>query len=262
MWMIHFVNAASLSWNGNGASPKDFLDIYFKSYYGKNATNINELFSLMNEGAYYYAGTMERNVWHYGEIGQTHLPDLPRGDAIEYDPFWNTQYKDKVARSEEMLVRMNRALEIVEENRKADVKNSYDLEIIRTGAELIKHTCLTYLDLSKLEYTIREAHRNRFVDFNLSLDNLLSAQQLLENTLSRRENVFNDLVQTWEQTRLPKGFFTDDKPSFWQQDRARHFAFRRPDMTFLIYDEQLLDMEGYVADLKAYIEYLKRDVMD
>ncbi len=187
MWMIHFVNAASLSWNGNGPSPKDFLDIYYKSYHGNNATNINELFSLMNKGAYYFAGTMERNVWHYGEIGQTHLPDLPRGDAIEYDPFWNTQYKDKVALSEDMLVHMNRALEIVEENRKADIKNIYDLEIIRTSAELIKHTCLTYLDLSKLEYTIREAHRNRFIDFSLSLDNLLSAQQILENTLGRRK---------------------------------------------------------------------------
>lgn len=262
MWMIHFVNAASLSWNGNGPSPKDFLDIYYKSYHGNNATNINELFSLMNKGAYYFAGTMERNVWHYGEIGQTHLPDLPRGDAIEYDPFWNTQYKDKVALSEDMLVHMNRALEIVEENRKADIKNIYDLEIIRTSAELIKHTCLTYLDLSKLEYTIREAHRNRFIDFSLSLDNLLSAQQILENTLGRREKVFNDLVQTYEQTRLPKGFSTDDKKFFWQQDRARHFAFRRPDMTFLIYDEQLLNMEAYLEDLKTYIEFLKRDVLD
>ncbi len=262
MWMIHFINAASLSWNGSGPSPKEFLETFFTSYYGSHATNINELFSLMNEGAYYYAGTMERNVWHYGEIGQTHLPDLPRGDAIEYDPFWNTQYKEKVALSEEMLVRMNRALEIVEENKNAGIKNSYDLEIIRTGAELIKHTCLVYLDLSKLEYTIKEAHNNRFIDYNLSLDNLLAAQKIIENTLSRRAGVFNDLVKTWEQTRLPKGFSTDSKPFFWQQDRARHFAFRRPDMTFLIYDEQLLNMEGYLADLKTYIEYFRRNAMN
>ncbi len=28
-------------------------------------------------------------------------------------------------------------------------------------------------------------------------------------------------------------------------------------MTFLIYDEQLLDMEGYLEKLKAYIRYYK-----
>ncbi len=69
---------------------------YYSDYYGAAATGVDEIFRLLNEGVYYFAGTMERNVWHYGEIGQTHLPDMPRGDAIEYDPFWNTQYKDKV----------------------------------------------------------------------------------------------------------------------------------------------------------------------
>jgi len=30
-------------------------------------------------------------------------------------------------------------------------------------------------------------------------------------------------------------------------------------MTFLIYDEQLLDMEGYLEKLKAYMEYYKEE---
>ena len=43
---------------------------------------------------------------------------------------------------------------------------------------------------------------------------------------------------------------------------ARHFAFRQPDMSFLIYDEQLLDIEGYIEKLKAYIEYFKANSMN
>jgi hexosaminidase len=50
---------------------------------------------------------------------------------------------------------------------------------------------------------------------------------------------------------------TEDKQYFWQQDRARHFANRRPDMSFLIYDEQLLDMEGYLEKLELYIKSYK-----
>jgi len=256
-WMMHFINAAAYSWNGDNPSFDEFRESYYSSYYGKQQINMNELFTLLNEGVYYYAESMERNVWHYGEIGQTHLPDLPRGDAIEYDPFWNTQFKEKVIKSEEMLAKMNKVLQIVDDNKKAGVKHAYDFEIFRTSAELIKHTCLTYLDLSKLEYTIREAHINRFVDYNASLDNLLKAQKIVENTIRRREIVFNDLVYIYEETRLPKGLSTDDKSFFFQQDRARHFANRRPDMTYLIYDEQLLDMEGYLEKLKTYTEYFK-----
>jgi glycyl-tRNA synthetase beta subunit len=50
---------------------------------------------------------------------------------------------------------------------------------------------------------------------------------------------------------------TPDKKYFWQQDRARHFAFRRPDMSFLIWDEQKLDLENYLEKLKAYIAFYK-----
>jgi hypothetical protein len=262
MWMMHFVNAAAWSWNGSSPSPDEFKETFFRSYYGSSASSMEELFKLLNEGVYYFAGTMERNVWHYGEIGQTHLPDLPRGDALEYDPFWNTQYKEKVAQSEDMLIKMNRALQIITANKNAGISHSYDLEIFRTTAELVKHTCLTYQDLSNLEYAVKEAHVNRFIDYNVSLGCLLKAQQIIENSLKRRENVFSDLVSVYEETRLPKGLSVKDKPYFWQQDRARHFAFRRPDMTFLIYDEQLLDMEGYLEKLKAYTEYFKKTGMN
>jgi hypothetical protein len=257
MWMMHFINAAAWSWNGSKPSPDEFRESFFTSYYGSSAASLEELFNLMNEGVYYFAGTMERNVWHYGEIGQTHLPDLPRSDALEYDPFWNTEYKEKVNQSKSILTKMDRVLIIIENIKKAGVRHIYDFEIFRTSAELIKHTCLTYLDLSNLENAIKEAHINRFIDYNVSLSSLLKAQKIVESALKRREDVVNDLVLTWEETRLPKGFSTKDTPFFWQQDRARHFANRRPDMTFLIYDEQLLDMEGYLEKLKTYIEYFK-----
>jgi hexosaminidase len=255
MWMMHFISAATWSWNGSNPSLDEFKQSFYNTYYGKSATGMDELFMLLNEGVYYFAGTLERNVWHYGEIGQTHLPDLPRGDALEYDPFWNTEYKEKVSQSEEMSTNMNKALQIIEDNEKADLKHPYDFEIMRTTAELVKHTCLNYLDLSNLEYAIRDAHVNRFIDYNISLNHLRKAQQIIENNLKRRQDKYNDLVQTYEETRFPKGYSVPGKEFFWQQDRARHFAFRRPDMSFLIYDEQLLDMEGYLEKLKAYIAY-------
>ena len=256
MWMLHFINAASCSWNARGPSSDKLRQSFFLDYYGKSATDMEELFTILNEAVYFYAGTMERNVWHYGEIGQTHLPDLPRGDALEYDPFWNTQYAEKVRQSRAMLIKAKRALEIIADNKKSDIRHGYDLEIFRTTAELVSHTCLTYLDLSTLESTIRNAHINRFIDCSVSIQYLLDARSLIEASLNRRETVYDELVRVYEETRFPKGFSTGEKEFLWQQDRARHFANRRPDMSFLIYDEQLLDMEGYLDKLKAYISYL------
>ncbi|MBI5010865.1 MAG: hypothetical protein HZB98_14715, partial [Bacteroidia bacterium] len=154
------------------------------------------------------------------------------------------------------------ALQIISDNKKTYLRHSYDFEIFRTTANLIKHTCLTYIDLSNLEYTVKEAHNVRFTDNAASLNSLLKAKQIIELSLKRRDDVYNDLVSVYEQTRLPKGLSTTDKTFFWQQDRARHFAFRRPDMSFLIYDEQLLDLEGYLEKLKRYIEFFKENGMN
>ncbi|MCK4344351.1 MAG: beta-N-acetylhexosaminidase [Bacteroidales bacterium] len=262
LWMLSFVTSAGYSWNGSKPDLAEFTGSFFKNYYGNSAVNMEELFYLLNEGSYYYAETFERKVWHHGDVGKTHLPDLPRGDALEYDPFWNREYKEMIDRSRDELVKMGRVLQIIENNKKSGVKNSYDFELFRTVTEVIRHTCLTYLDLSNLEYAITEAHRKTFTNHKEAYNSLAKAQNIIENSLKRRQEVFNDLVTTWEETRFPKGMSTKNKEYFWQQDRARHFANRRPDMSYHIYDEQLLDMEGYLEKLKEYMEYYKDAYLD
>jgi hypothetical protein len=64
--------------------------------------------------------------------------------------------------------------------------------------------------------------------------------------------VFTDLVATWEWTRLPKGLSRPGQPYVFARERARHFANRTPDMRYLIMDEELLDLEGYLDRLKRY----------
>lgn len=258
VWMLRFVTAAAFSWNGSEPKLDEFQDSFFKNYYGSNAKNMNELFQLFNEGAFYYMSTFERNVWHHGDIGKTHLPDLPRGDALEYDPFWNKEYGAIIKKSKELEEKMQRALEIIEGNLTAGVKNPYDFEVFRSIAKLIWHTTQTYQDLSELENLITQAHRQHFESHHLAFEYMEKAGALIENSLKRRETIFNELVTTWEKVRLPKGLSTNDKEYFFQQDRARHFANRLPDMGYLFYDEQQLGMEEYYQKLKAYMDYYKK----
>jgi hexosaminidase len=255
MWMMAFANSAEYSWSGSKPTQGEFQESFYKSYYGESAVRMEELFQLLNDGALYYSWSFERNIWHHGDIGKTHLPDLPRSEAIEYDPYWNNEYKEKIALSKEMLSKMNRALEIIYSNQALDIKNAYDFELFRTVAELVKHTCLTYLDLSNLEYAINDAHRSHFESHKTALDNLVKARSIVENSLARRERVYDDLVKIWGQSRLEKGMSTKDKQYLFEQDRARHFANRKPDMSYLIYDEQLLNLEGYLKQLNGYIKY-------
>ena len=257
VWMLSFINSAEWAWSGDRPTLEEFTEKFFRNYYGERSSDLKELFRLLNEAAYFYYKSFERRVWHYGEIGKTHLPDLPRGDNLEYDPFWNREYGERVAESGEEIRQMERAMEIIRNNRTAGIKNSSDLEVFASLVQLVEHTCHTYLALSELELAIREAHRQHFRSHEKALEALEHAVRIIEDNLREREKVYTDLVAVWEKTRLPKGMSTADKEFFHRQDRARHFAFRRADMTYLIYDEELLGLEDYKEKLLEYIAYYR-----
>jgi hexosaminidase len=198
----------------------------------------------------------ERKVWHWGEIGKTHLPDLPRDD-IEYDPFWNTQYGKMIERSKEQVVKMERVLEICDTNTGLRVKHLYDFELFRRIAELFRHTANTYLALSALENKIAEAHRLHFQDHRSAYNALVQAREIAKDNLLERELVFARIKTTWEKHQFPKGMSLPGKEYLHARDRQRNFANRRPDLTFMIYDEQLLGLEDYIRDLSDYITWYK-----
>ena len=261
VWMLRFATAAAFSWNGNEPDMEEFTNSFFVNYYGPEAQNMKELFQLFNEGAYYYMWTLERNVWHHGTIGKTHLPDLPRGDALEYDPYWNKEYEEKVKESEEMEKKMERALEIIRANQNAGVRNAYDFDVFESLAKLVWHTTQTYKDLSQVEYAITRAHRSHFESHARAYAHMETADSIVENSLKRRETIFKDLVNTWQEVRLPKGLSTADKKFFFQQDRARHFAFRTPDMRYHVVDEDHLEMDEYLEDLRKYMKWYKEEYL-
>lgn len=252
-WMLQFILTAGYSWNARGPSLDAFTQGFFAERYGENITGMDTLYNMLNQGAYFFMESFERRVWAWGEIGKTHLPDLPRGDALEYDPYWNTAYADRVAAAKEFVTKMDSAEGICKRSLAKGVKRRQEVEVFGTLVNLIRHTALTYLDLSALEQSVKKAHEMRFVDLDSSYHYLQAAEQIVSRQLERRKQVFDGLVKVWERTRLPKGMSDGTKTYFFEQDRTRHFANRAPDMTYLIMDERKLGLEEYLQQLQEYM---------
>lgn len=254
-WMLSFATTAAFSWNAAKPGLPEFTNTFFKNRYGNQAEKVDSLYYLLNEGAYFFMESFERRVWAWGEIGKTNIPDLPRGDALEYDPFWNTRYQDRLQSAQEMLKKMDKAIAICDDNLRGHLKNDQDILTFKTLASLIKHTALTYQDLSNLENTIKAAHQLRFTDLPESYRNLRLAEDIVRQQLERRQLVFDEIVTVWGKTMLPKGMSTNAKKYFFEQDRTRHFANRTPDMTYLIVDEQHLGLQDYLTKLRNYNQF-------
>jgi hexosaminidase len=257
-WMLCFATTAAYSWNAAAPALPEFTTTFYQNRYGNEAVGIDTLYRLLNEGAYFFMESFERRVWAWGEIGKTHLPDLPRGDAVEYDPFWNTQYAERVKLSNDFLEKMNKVIAICRQNLSVNISNKYDIEVFLTMANLVRHTASTYLSLSQLENAIKQAHEQRFVDLQAACKSLERAEQIVKDNLAERKQVFSELVKVWEQTRLPKGMSVPGQQNFFEQDRTRHFANRVPGMEYLIVDEQKLNLEEYLSKLQLYMKDFKQ----
>ena len=252
IWMLRYITAAEYSWNGEKPDLKEFIDTYFLNYYGAQGKDIKELFILLNKASYYYMSTFERKVWHWGEVGKTHLPDLPRDD-MEFDPYWNTEYADLIRRSNEILPQMERVLAICRENLDNGVKNEYDFELFVGLAKLFRHTANTCLTLSAIENSVATAAGLHFDNNQAAYNELLHTVEMIEKNIEERNQVFAEIKTTWEKSQLPKGMSTSDKKYLHARDQQRNFANRRPDLSFMICDEKALGLEEYLRNLKSYL---------
>lgn len=256
IWMLRYITAAEYSWNGKEPGLEEFVNSYFLNYYGPDSKDMKELFLLLNKASYYYMSTFERKVWHWGEIGKTHLPDLPRDD-MEYDPFWNTEYAEMINRSKEVLPAMERVLTICRENIVNGAKNGYDFELFEGLAKLFIHTANTYLTLSDIEESVKKAAGLHYTDNNAVYDELNRTVSLIDGNLAGRDSVYAEIKTTWEKSQFPKGMSTTDKKYVHARDQQRNFANRRPDLSFMICDEQAIGLEEYRAKLIEYMAVYK-----
>ena len=250
-WMPRFVCAAEFSWKAEGRDVGTWTRRFFANYFGPQARDLRELFQLLQDGALFWHDTFERRVWHYGDVGMVHPPDLPRGD-LEFHPFWRRRYAPLLNRAREERLRIARAIEILDDNLALGPRHAHDLDVYRSCAELMRHNADLILLLGELEAAIAAAHGLHYTDRRQALQHLRRAEAMIEEHLRDRAGVFGQLVAKWEETRLPKGLSLPHKPYVHARDRARHFANRTPDMAYLILDEQLLDLEGYLERLKDY----------
>ena len=235
---------------------EEFVNSFFLSYYGTDSKDIKELFLLLNKASYYYMNTFERKVWHWGEVGKTHLPDLPRDD-MEYDPFWNTEYADMIKSSKEVMPSMERVLEICRENIVRGAKNQYDFELFVGLAKLFIQTANTYLTLSDLEKSVQRAAGLHYTDNHAVYEEMNRAVSMIDRNLAERDSVFAGLKETWEKSQFPKGMSTPEKRYVHARDQQRNFANRRADLSFMICDEQALGLEEYRAKLIEYMGMYK-----
>jgi hexosaminidase len=259
MFMPHFACACAYSWNPDEPDLDAWIDRFYLHYFGAQAGSMRECQRLLQEGALFYDDTLQRRVWHWGDVGKVHLPDLPRA-GLEYDTFWRRRYAPMLRRAHEQRQGLERAESILRANLAQGARHAYDIEVMLSCVALMRHNVDLILGLGRVEELLKTASYDlHFTDRAGALRCLRGMEEVLAGLIAERERVYRELVACWERTRLPKGLAADGRAYLWRPERARHFANRTPDLRYLMVDEDLLDLDGYLARLRAHNEHYERN---
>lgn len=258
MWILHHICACEYSWNPGGTELDIWIDRLYKNYFGPSEYSMRECQHLLQVNAQFFDDCFERRVWHYGYIGKIHIPDFPR-EGLEFNPFFAVEYQGLITEANQHLQLLDRAETILKRNLANGVKHSYDIEIMLSCTALMRLSAELILCMKQWEDMLADASLNlHHADKRKSLQRLREIEMLLDRHLADKERVYNHVVTLWERTRLPKGYETSDQPYVYRRERARHFANKTPDMRYLVYDMDKLDIEGYLTRLTSYNDHYEQ----
>jgi len=247
-WTPRFLCAAEYAWSSSGSTLEEWKVKFARTYFGAEVKDLWRLYRLLQGSAWFYYNSFQRQVWHYGDVGKVHLPDLPRWEDLEYSAFWQRRYADWVRDARSELERVEEELALIHENLARPLRNKCDFELYRAIAGLFRHNARVILNLAQLEQLVGQAHDVHFTSRPRALRSLREAVALARATVAEREEAYREMVATCEKMQLPKGMSTPEKRYVHGRDRGRNFANRTPDMRYLVVDEEQLGLEGW-ADL-------------
>ena len=258
MWMPRFLCAAEFAWSGKGATLEEWKVKFARSYFGPQVKELWRLYRLLQDSAWFYYCSFQRQVWHYGDVGKVHLPDLPRWEDLEYSPYWQRRYAGWIRDARAELRNLEEASALIHENLAQPIRNKYDFDLYLSIVNLMQHNARLILGLAELEHLIGQARDIHFASRPRALGYLRQAVRKARSLVEEREKVYADLVRVWEKSRLPKGLSTAEKAFVHRRDRGPHFANRTADMRYLIVDEDLLDLEGWADSLAALVSQYEK----
>lgn len=251
-WNIRHICAAEYSWTAHTPSVDEFMTKFFVNYFGPEQSDLQELYSSMEDRMFFYDSVLQRRIWHYGPVGKMHLPDLPRDD-LEFDPFWPQRHAEDIEKAQTELAELDRCSQIIHANLTKPLRDLDDLEIMLTLMDLCRHNARFFTRMADVEENIGRASNLHWKERTRALAHLKRAAEIVAEHIAERRKVMKTLAKVWQRTRLPKGLSTKTKRYVHARDRARHWANRTPDMSYLVYDEQRLDMEGWLRSLRRTI---------
>ena len=267
VFWLGWVAGTSYAWNGETPLPEKLISQFMKLFYGINATNMEEVYKLMDNGHRFWSGSWTSvpstlvPIYGYSEgkypiprprrLQSLELPNLPDVETLYNHPFWKNHYGKNLENLRNEKEANALLIKLLNDNLNKVSKNKYNIEIILSLAQLFRHNINLLETLNMIEDTLSSAARN-YLDYNNAVSCLNTAIKLAEDMCKEREESYNQLKNIWEVSRYPKGRIVNGRKFVHiLDDTKNHTGDLTPDLSYIVMRERDLNLEKWIYDLKS-----------
>jgi len=245
----------------------DFMD----TFYGTSVAGMSDLYLGLQAAARFYerswdkVPSKEREPAYGDWDGKRRTqrtdwtlkpPALPRLPDLKVRAGYRKRYAAILAEAPSCLAAVQRTLGGLQENLSRVSRNRYNLEVLLSIGQLLRHHAEMLLALAGAEDRLGKAARLHAADKHTdALEELERVHADVCAVVTDLRTVYAALKATWEVSRMEKGMSVGERDFVHIMDDVKdHRGDRRPDLSYLIAPEERIGLEAWCEKLAAIIE--------
>lgn len=265
-WLGYAAGTAA-GWNNRSMTAKDLTNRFYNSFYGSKVANMDRVYQLLSTQAYFWDkswdwqnsklrtpifGNSERVFDTAKPVKDQILPLLPvpSQNDLSLKNDWNDNNKDRLLSAEKYLKENDELMKLLNENLLNAEYQQYNLQVLRSVAQLCRHNLNMLLDLKRINDLLN-------LSSTLASGNPAIALLLIDQALSQvkkirdeRNDVLQAVTAIWYQDWYPRVEEANGRKFLDQADDVKdHLPARTVDMSYLIYRELKYPLGKWVEDV-------------
>jgi hypothetical protein len=242
-WEFHMLGwsqVAQYGWTARTPSVVQHVSEFFNLYYGPRISEIEKIYEgLANQSEFYsdswdsivttYKGLGDHRSSYGNSVGKYSTfrpprratlppPPLPSRPGLDFLPVYTAAYRDRVEQARTLL---SEAIELkyqIARNLALADRNQYNLEILASVAEYVRHFDELLISLYSMESSLQRAREDAsYGRAKDAVSNLLDAHERAGQIIRDREETFDFFRTVWSKSRRPD-YLTREE--FFQREKS------------------------------------------
>jgi hexosaminidase len=254
---LGYATIAADGWNPAGPEAAEASSAFFSLFYGPSTSRMERLYQLMSIQAQTWSDTWEETdstsrkpIW--GDSERIFNPPHPAHD-LAYPTSWSHDNAKRLEEADTALTENDELLGLLYANLQTADRNRYGLEVFTSIAQLYRQNLNMLEGFARIDAALSAAAAA--VKEGKAKEGVAALDQALEiarRMRSERNEALRDATETWQKSWYPRVGEANGRRYLHELDDVKdHLPDRTVDMSYLVYRELLLPLEGWYDATQA-----------